>query len=110
MTVLAIAAIDQLPLASKGNRWASTAICLHTSYMLAFLMKDKSAQNVIQAYLSGVLAHKDTSAVIQSENSSDFKNKVLNEACDILGVKRLFSNPFYPQGNAKVENVHNFLK
>ena len=36
--------------------------------------------------------------------------KVLNEACDQLSIKGLFSNPFYPQGNAKVENVNNFLK
>ena len=37
-------------------------------------------------------------------------NKVLNELCDQLGIKMLFSNLFYQQGNAKVENVHNFLK
>ena len=36
--------------------------------------------------------------------------KVLNEICDPLGIKRLFSHPFHPQGNARVENVHNFSK
>ena len=41
---------------------------------------------------------------------TEFKNKVLNKVCDQLGIKWLFSNPFHPQGNAKVENIHNFLK
>ena len=32
------------------------------------------------------------------------------EVCDQLGIKKLFSNPFHPQGYAKMENVHNFQK
>ena len=45
-----------------------------------------------------------------SDNGTGFKYKVLNKVCDQLGIKMLFSNLFHPQGNAKVENVHNFLK
>ena len=29
---------------------------------------------------------------------------------DTLGVESIYSNPYYPQGNGRVENVHNFLK
>ena len=74
------------------------------------LMKEKSAENNVQANLSGILVQKDRSVAILSNNGKEFKNKVLNEACNQLGVKRLFSNPFHPQGNARVENVHKFLK
>ena len=89
---------------------ALTAICLPTSYMFAILMKEKSAEDGVQANLSGILAHKGGGVAILSDNGTVFKNKVLNEVCDQIGTKRLFSNPFYPQGKAKVENVHNFLK
>ena len=58
VAVLAMDTIGHLTITSKGNRWALTAICLHTSYMFAFLMKEKSADNAVQAYLSGILAHK----------------------------------------------------
>ena len=58
----------------------------------------------------GILVQKGVNVVILSYNGTEFKNKVLNEVCDQLDIKRLFSNPFHPQGNAKVENVHNFLK
>ena len=27
-----------------------------------------------------------------------------------LGIKHIFSNPYRPQGNSCIENVHNFLK
>ena len=48
------------------------------------------AENVIQAYLSGILAHKCGSVAILSDNSTEFKNKVLSEACDQLGIKKVF--------------------
>ena len=61
----------------------------------------KSAENVVQAYLSGILAHKGRSVANFSDNGTEFKNKVLNEVCDQLCIKWLFSKLFCPQGNAK---------
>ena len=110
MAVLAMDTIGHLPITSKHNRQALTAICLHTSYMFAVTMKEKSAENLVQTYLSGVLSQKDGSVSILSDTGTEFKNKVLNEVCDQLGIERLFFNPFHPQSNAKVENVLNFLK
>ena len=108
--MLAIDTVGHLPITSKGSRWALTAICLHISYVFAVLMKEKSAENVVQAYLSGILAHKGGSVAILSGNSTEVKNNVLNEVCDQLGIERLFSNLFHLQGNAKVDDVYNFLK
>ena len=56
--VVALDTIGHLPITSRGNRWALTAICLNMSYMFAVTMKEKSAENVVQAYLSGILACK----------------------------------------------------
>ena len=58
MAVLATDTIGHLSVTSKGYIWALTAICLHTSHMFAILIKEKSADNVLQTYLSGILAHK----------------------------------------------------
>ena len=57
MAVLAIDTIGHLPITSKGNSWALTAICLYTSYVFAILIKEKSAENVGQAYFSGILVY-----------------------------------------------------
>ena len=59
MAVLAIDTISHLPVTSKGNRCVLTAICLHTSYVFMIPMKENSAENVVQAYLSGILANKE---------------------------------------------------
>ena len=110
MTVLAINITGHLPVTSKVNRWALTAICSHTFYVFAVPMRENSAENAVQVYLSVIPAHKDGSVTIFSGNGSEFKNKAVDEACDQLGIKRLFSNLFHPQGISRIENVHNFLK
>ena len=47
-------------------------------------MKETLVENVVQAYSSGILAHKGGCVAILSDNGTEFENKVLNEACDQL--------------------------
>ena len=75
MAVLAIDMVGHLPIPSKGNRWALTAICLQTSYVFAIWMKEKSAENIVQAYLACILVHKGGSVAILSGNGTEFKKK-----------------------------------
>ena len=110
MAFLAIDTMGHLPVTSKGIRWALTAICLYTLYVFAVPMKEQSAENVVQASLSGILAHKGGSVAILSDNGTSFKDNVLHKACDQFGIKRLFSKPFYPQCNSRIENIWNFLE
>ena len=69
--------------------------------MFAILMKEKYAENLIQVYLAGASAYKGGCVAILSDNGTRFKNKVLNEECDQLGIKKLYSNLSHPQHNAK---------
>ena len=80
---------------------------MHTSYVFAIPMKEMSAENAVQAYLSGLFTHKGGSIAILNVNGTEFKNTVLNEACEQLVIKRLFSNMFQPK---PTKELHNFPK
>ena len=67
MTVLAMDTIGHLPVISRGHQLSLTAICMHTPYVVTVPMKEKSAGNVMQSYLSGIFAHKGGSITILSE-------------------------------------------
>ena len=82
-----------------------TTLFMHIGYT----GEGKSAENVVQAYLSDIFAHKGGSIVILSDNEIEFKNAVLTDACEQCGIQRLHSHPFHPQGNLRIYNVHNFL-
>ena len=72
---------------------------MHTSYISAIHMKEKSAVNVEHAYLSGIFCHKGGCITILNDNGTEFKNTV-KKACDQLSIERLFSTLFHPQGNS----------
>ena len=95
VAVLAMDTIGHLPVTSRGHCMAKSAICMETSYVLTIPMKEKSAENVVQAYLSGILASKGGSIAILSENETEFKNTSLSKACEQHHIKTLFSNPFH---------------
>ena len=47
---------------------------------------------------------------ILQDNGIEFKNEQLMSMFDSLGIKCIYSNPYYPKGNGRIENIHNFLK
>ena len=40
----------------------------------------------------------------------NLKTKSLMCVFDSFSIKHIYSNPYYPKGNGRIENVHNFLK
>ena len=55
---------------------------MHTSYVFTVPIKEKSAENAVQAYLSGIIAHEGGSVAFLSDNGTEFEDTTLNEACD----------------------------
>ena len=47
---------------------------------------------------------------ILQDNGTEFKNEQLMPMFDSLGVRCIYNNPYYPKGNSRIENIHNFLK
>ena len=107
---IAIDTIGKLPATSSVNKYALTCIDLLTLYVIAVPKPDKTADSVIEVYLSGILSREGASMVCLSDNDSELKNNQMNTILKQLGIKRIYSNPYRPQGKSRIENVHNFLK
>ena len=106
----AICTIGKLPTTSSGYRYALTCIDLLTSYVIAVPMPEKKADSVVEVYLSGILSRARTSMVCLLDNGSELKISQTNTVLKQLGIKHIYSNPYRPQGNSRIENVHNVLK
>ena len=52
-----------------------TEICMYTSCVFAIPIKEKSTENIVQAYLSGIFDHKGGSIAILSDNGTELKKK-----------------------------------
>ena len=98
------------PPSSKGNSFALTVIDMLTNFVWCIPLQTKTADEVIHAYLKNVYAQYGGSQKILSDNGSEFKNKLFGKVAEELGMKQIFSSPYYPKGNSRIENFHNFLK
>ena len=93
-TCIAIDTIGKLPTTSSGNRYALTCIDLLTSYIIAVPMPDKTAESVVEVYLSGILSRARASMVCLLDNGSELKNSQMNTVLKQLGIKCIYSNPY----------------
>ena len=102
--------IGKLPTMSKGNCYTLICMDLLMSYLITVLMKSKSVDEVTMAYLKRVLPISSCSMYILQDNGTEFRNKQLVDTFKSLRVKPIYSSPYYPCGNGKLKNSHNFLK
>ena len=99
------------PPSSKGNRYALTVICMFTSYTFCIPIPNKKAEMVLKAYMNHVYCKYGGSFKILSDNGTEFKNKLMEEVSKELGVEyKVYSPPYQPQSNGRIESFHYFLK
>ena len=99
------------PPSSKGNRYALTVICMFTGYAFCIPLPDKKAETVLRAYMNHVYCKHGGSLKILSDNGTEFKNKLMEEVSKELGVEyKVYSPPYRPQSNGRIESFHYFLK
>ena len=44
------------------------------------------------------------------DNRMEFKNNLMNQVLQQLGIDRIFSAPYHPQSNGKLKVFHKYLK
>ena len=99
------------PPTSKGKRYALTVICMLMGYVFCIPLKTKTAEEVLQAYIDNVYSKFGGSMKILSDNGTKFKNKIFEQVAKELGVVyKLYTPPYHPASNSRIEGFHAFLK
>ena len=99
------------PPSTRGNKYALTVICMLSGWTWCIPIPDKTAPVVIQAYLKHVHHVFGPSRKILSDNGTEFSNKLFENVAKELGVEhKIYSPPYRPQSNGRIEGFHAFLK
>ena len=99
------------PPTTKGKRYALTVICMLMGYVFCIPLKTKTAEEVLQAYIDNVYSKFGGSIKILSDNGTEFKNKIFEQVAKELGVVyKLYTPPYHPASNGRIEGFHAFLK
>ena len=57
-------------------------------------MSDKTAESMVEAYLSGILSRTGVSMVCLSDNGPELKNNQMDMVWKELDIEHIFSNPY----------------
>ena len=98
------------PASSKGNHYALTAICMLTGFTFCIPLKNKTAEEVVKAYLNHICCVFGPSKKILTDNGTEFKNKMWEEVYKLLRTQHSVTPIYSPQCNSRIEGFHRFLK
>ena len=99
------------PPSSQGNKFALMVICMLSCWTWCIPIVDKSMPIMVPAYLKNVHHLFGPSRKILSDNGSEFKNQLFDTVAQELGIEhKVYSPPFCPQSNCRIEGFHAFLK
>ena len=99
------------PPSSKGNRYALTAVCMLTGYTFFIPIKSKSAEKIATAWRNHIAFQFGVCRKLLTDNGTEFKNDLFSRVAEQLGVERkIYSPPYRPQSNGRIEGFHKFLK
>lgn len=99
------------PPSSKGHKYALTVICMLTGFTFCVPLKSKHASEVVKAYVDQIYSKFGGSTKILSDNGTEFKNELFTKVANELGVEhKMYTAPYRPQSNGRIEGFHHFLK
>ena len=107
---IAIALVTDCKTSTSGNKHNLTIIDHLTGWLEAFPIPDKSADTIVTNLINQYLPVHMCPRYILSDNVTEFKNSLMDQVLQQLGIDRIFSAPHHTQSNGKLEVFHKYLK
>ena len=76
----------------------------------AYPIPDKTMDTIVSTFINEYLPVHMCPQYILSDNRTEFKNSLMNHILQQHGIDRIFSSPYHPQSNGKLEVFHKYLK
>ena len=95
---------------TSGNKHILTIIDHLTRWPEAFPIPDKSADTIVATFINEYLPVHICPQYILSDKETEFKNILMDQVLQQLRIGRIFSAPYHPQSNGKLEVFHKYLK
>lgn len=86
-----------------------TIIDQHTKWAECIPIKDSTAATVTSALLRSWIYRFGVPRTLISDRDPGFTNSMLDRLSAAIGVKRLLSTPYHPEGNSVIESFHRTL-
>ena len=107
---IAIDLVTECETSISGNKHILTIIGHLPGWPEAFPIPDQSADTIVSTFINKYLPVHMCPRYILSDNGTEFKNNLIDQVFKQLGFQWIFSAPYHPQSNGKLDVFHKYLK
>jgi len=97
------------PPSDDGHKYILTLIDFATGFPEAIPLREIDSVSVAEALLV-IFSRVGIPREILSDRGTQFTSQLMGELHKLLGIKPLFTTPYHPSGNGRVERFHSTLK
>ena len=95
---------------TSGNKHILTIIDHFTGWLEAFPILDKSADTIVSTFINQNLPVHICPRYILLDNGTEFKNHLMDQVLQQLGIDHILSASYHHQNNGKLEVCQKYLK
>ncbi len=96
----------QLPTSAQGSKYLVVMVDIFSRYVLLVPIKEKTTKNVAHAIVSKLICEFSAPRVLLGDNGAEFRNRLLQEICNQIGINHTFTVAYHPASNGLVERTN----
>ena len=107
---IAIDLVMECDTSTSGKKHILTIMDHLTGWPEAFPIPDKTMDTIVSTFINEYFPVHMCPWFILSDNRMEIKNSLMDQVLHQLRIDRIFSAPYHPQSNGKLEVFHKYLK
>ncbi|KAE9538920.1 hypothetical protein AGLY_005502 [Aphis glycines] len=93
---------------SNNKKYVLVAACNNTKFIFTKAVESATAQSTIN-FIIQIISQWGCFRQFSSDRGTHFKNQMVNEVCENLGIKQILSTSYSPQTQGFVEKINDVL-
>ena len=77
-----------------------------TKHIMAYVTPHQTAKIIAEFLYQGYISVVGTPTKFLSDQGADFISHIIWELCELMGIKKIRTSPYYAQTNGQVECMH----
>ena len=107
---IAIDLVKECQTSTSGNKHILSIIDHLTGWLETFPISSESADTIVSMFINQYLPVHMCPRYILLDNGTEFKYHLMDQVLQQLGIDHIFSAPYHPQSNGKLEVFQKYLK
>jgi hypothetical protein len=107
---IAIDIAGPLPLSKNGERYLLGIVDYFSKYPMLLPIKNMESKTVAEAIFTNWICTFGVPDVIHSDRGTSFESELFHELCQLTGVRKTKTAPYYPQSDGLIERLFRTVK